>query len=398
MVNGTDAGTGHSLGEARWDNVDATDHLIRGGATRPLRSTVSAIVLAGSYRQALDPVSQLIRDPLLPIAQLPVISYPLAWLRSHPVVRDIVICANDATAAVRNYFGESGGVERACLQYYAEDHPRGPAGCVRDAAQLAPSGTIVVVEGSLLPSLDLDALLAAHVESGAAATTVVESERRTNGSARPRLPGGVYVFEREALDLVAPRGFQDIKQGLLERLYDSGARVHVREIAGVSPRIRDFASYSAASRWLVWTASRRSASYQGYVPVGEGMHHVSASVSPRATFVGPVLVGPDAIICDDAVVVGPTCVGPGAQIRERATVARSVLLEDSVVEARAYLDDSLLAPGTRIEAHAHVSRHVRLARETGTRVFTPTLRAAGGRGFGSVSQDPILARVASRGQ
>jgi mannose-1-phosphate guanylyltransferase len=323
--------------------------------------TVAAIVLAGSYRRALDPSARFLRDPLLPIAQLPLISFPIEWLDQSGVTDEIMLCAGDSTADVRQHFATAprrGGPE---LRFYKEDHPRGPAGCARDAAALTSAQTIVVLEGSLLPALDLRELLASHASSGAPVTTVVEVERRRQLSNRPRLPGGIYVFDRRVLEAVAPRGFHDIKQGLLERLHADGVPVHVHESAGVTPRVLDFGSYTAVSRWLIASANKRADRYPGFVPLDEGMQHHSARVSPSATFVGPVLVGPDVVVGDHAVVVGPTSLGAGTSVGEHAMVARSFLLDGARVGAGASVDASLVSWSVTIRAREEVRDQVRIA-------------------------------------
>lgn len=323
------------------------------------RGTIAAIILAGSHRRALDPSARFLRDPLLPIAQLPLISFPIEWLDQSGVADDIVVCAGDSTAAVRQHFAGTRGAG-AELRFYKEDHPRGPAGCARDAAAMTTADTIVVLEGSLLPALELPELLASHVRSGAPVTTVVEVERRRQLSNRPRLPGGIYIFDRRVLETVAARGFHDIKQGLLERLHADGVPVHVHESAGVTPRVIDFGSYSAVSRWLISTAGKRADRYPGFVPFEEGMRHRSARVSPTATFVGPVLVGPDVQVGDHAVVVGPTSLGAGTSVGEHAMVARSFLLDGARVGAGASVDASLVSWSVTIRAREEVRDQVRI--------------------------------------
>ena len=181
---------------------------------------VHGIVLAGSYYWGEGAFERLLRGPLLPVAQRPIITFPLAWLRAGGVPA-ATICANGSTPAVEHALGD-GTMLGMTLSYYTDPHPRGPAGCARDAAARMPADTYVLVEGAMIPSLDLRALLAAHWKAGAAASTVVEIDRRRATGAtttRHGAPGGIYILERHVLEGVSAAGFQDIKQGLLERLY-----------------------------------------------------------------------------------------------------------------------------------------------------------------------------------
>ena len=331
----------------------------------PPNDGVSGIVLAGSHHGGDGGFERVLRGPLMPVAQTPVIRYPLEWLRAGGI-RTATICANSETRNVRAVLGDGAHVGLE-LDYYADHTPRGPAGCARDAARLSASHTFVVVEGALIPSLDLHALLAAHRASRAAATIVVEIDRRrrTTGGERPRLPGGVYVFERRVLEGIAERGYHDIKQGLIERLHAGRERVAIHEVAGVSPRVLDAASYAAVNSWLITCAARRPTPLlDGYQPRGQGLHHPTASVHPDARLIGPVLLGAGARIEADVVIVGPASVGANTVIQSGALVSRSVIWDECVVGAHAIVDSSVLADRSRVGAAerrfaaVEVSQHV----------------------------------------
>ena len=331
------------------------DGRAHGGETR----TIQGIVLAGSYYWGEGIFERLLRGPLLPVAQRPLITFPLAWLRAGGV-STATICANSSTPMVEHALGDGASLGMT-LSYYADEQPRGPAGCARDAAVLTPADTYVLVEGAMIPSLDLGELLAAHWAAGAAASTVVEVDRRRAAVGTPRrgTPGGIYVFERHVLEGVPAAGFQDIKQGLLERLYDAGERVHVHEMRGLSPRILDYASYAAVSGWLIASAARRP-DFRDYVPVGDGLRHPTAAVDPSARLIGPVIIGPGASVGPDVVLVGPVSIGARTVIEARAVIARSSVWERCLVGAGALVDASLLAhtvviaPGERLMSAVEV--------------------------------------------
>ena len=66
-----------------------------------------------------------------------------------------------------------------------------------------------------------------------------------------QVPSGMYVFNREALDVVPGRGFYDIKEHLIPQLYRSGERVIAYPSEGASPRVLDASSYLAVNEWMV---------------------------------------------------------------------------------------------------------------------------------------------------
>jgi NDP-sugar pyrophosphorylase family protein len=311
---------------------------------------VCGIVLAGSYHWGDDAFGRMLRGPLLPVAQLPLICYPLRWLRAHGVQR-ATICANSSTPAVRGYLGAGRALSME-LDYVEDHEPRGPAGCVRDAVQTSTAETFVVAEGALIPSFDLTALLDAHKRSGAVATVAVETDRRRHavGGEPHRLPGGVYVFDRSVLDTIPDRGFHDIKQGLLDRLYTEGARVLTHEMPGISPRVLDYATYTSVSRWLIARAAERPEHLAAYQRVGEGLRHPTAEVDETAQIIGPVIIGPRARVEADAVLVGPTTIGADSVVESHAVVSRSIVWEGCRVSAGAVVDAALLADEAHVAA------------------------------------------------
>lgn len=320
----------------QWREHDGDDHV-------DPRRDVCGIVLAGSQNWGDGRFERMLRGPLLPVAQTPLICYSLDWLRLGGV-QSATICASRSTAAVREFLGAGLAVGIA-LDYVEDVQPRGPAGCAHDAARRSAASVFVVVEGSMIPSLDLAALLQAHATSGAAATVVVEIERRTRPGAmtEPRQPGGVYVFDRRVLDAVPARGYQDIKQGLLERLYAAGERVLTYEVRGIAPRVLDSSTYASVDRWLI-TEEIRSAHFLGdYERVGEALHHPTAVVHPTARIIGPVLLGAGVVVEANAVLIGPMSVGRQSVISANAVVSRSCIWEHCVIGAGANVDTSLLA-------------------------------------------------------
>ena len=326
---------------------------------------VAGIVLAGFQNWGDGRFERVLRGPLLPVAQTPLIRYSLDWLRLGGV-SSAIVCAGRATSAVRDCL-DIGSDIRIHLDYLEDLEPRGPAGCARDAMLRSTANVFVVVEGSMIPRLDLSALLESHRASKAAATVVVEIERRTRPGAgkEPRQAGGIYVFERRVLDGVPGRGYQDIKQGLLERLYAAGETVATYEVQGIAPRVLDAATYGSVGQWLITEEIRQPSFLVDYERVGEGLHHPTAIVHPSARLIGPILVGPYARIEPDAIIVGPTSIGAYTVIGAGAMVSRSTLWDDCAIGEHASVDGSILADA------ATVMRGEQLVATSHTPVVTP---------------------------
>jgi NDP-sugar pyrophosphorylase family protein len=306
------------------------------------------IVLAGQHTWMDSAFEALAARPLLPVLNQPLVSYAVLWLHEGGV-RDVTVCANGATRSVATRLREH-VPDDLNLAFHEDANPRGPAGCVRDAADDAD--TLVVADGTTIPLADLHDLLATHRATGAAATVVVHPEPVGASVDDRQRPTGIYIFDRRALQYIPARGFCDIKETLIPRLYRAGERTQAYRVREASPRVLDESTYLALNAWMVERLATLDAP-QGYVRTSDVLVHESARVASDAVCVGPVVLGPGAEVMSRATVVGPTTIGAGSRVAPGALVSRSAvwsrcLVGDDAVADRCILaDDCVVAPGTR---------------------------------------------------
>jgi NDP-sugar pyrophosphorylase family protein len=305
---------------------------------------LSAVVLAGTHHWSGSSFEKLAPRPLVPVALAPLISYSLCWLRQGGV-RPATICANGTSRAIEDKLG-NGSELRMELTYYHDGTPRGAAGCVRDAGVRTESETLVITDGTAVPTVDLAELLASHYASGAAVTAVVHREP---SPAAPPSPGGVYVFERRVLDHIPEAGFQDIKENLIPRLHRAGERVVTHETDGFCPHVLNAQTYLAVNQWMVQRLAEKRRAQED-----ESLIHPSAWVEPGALLVGPVQVGARARVQAGATIVGPTSIGAESTVCRNALVARSAVWsgcmvgEGSVVHGCIVGDGAVVPPVARL--------------------------------------------------
>jgi mannose-1-phosphate guanylyltransferase len=312
---------------------------------------VRGVVLAGVHAWGSCVLEEALCRPLLPVALRPLISYPLQWLQTAGVA-SASVCGNSDTVIMRRHLGH-GAALGISIEYYEDIMPRGPAGCARDAAIDTDADTIVVVDGTLVPSFDLKALLEKHARTGAAVTLVVARTSPEDAESEVFEPAGVFVFARRAFEAILPKGYQDIKETLIPALYRAGETISTFVIdAADALRVTDAASYLGVNMWTLQHASASDSPGAGYVRSGDAWVHSTATVDASAKLVGPVLVGPRSTIAEGALVVGPTTVGEGCQIGPRAVITRSALWNRVEVGAEAVLDQCILADGAHVEAEA----------------------------------------------
>lgn len=301
---------------------------------------IQGVVLAGVHAWGESALEQICPRPLLPVVGRPLVWYVLDWLSGGGICQ-LSICANSDTRVFRQCLG-TGDRSGLALDYYADLMPRGPAGCVRDAAR-ADADLVVVVEASVAARVNLDALLDAHREAGAALTTVVMGPGGTE-------PAGIYVLSRSALEEIPTRGYQDIKEMLIPKLYGQGKVILAWPADDRrNLRVRDAASYLAANSWALEGPSPAWTAPHGYRAMAGAWVHESAVVAASARLIGPIVIGPHCSVGAGATIVGTTTLGRGCRVGADAVISRSTLWNGCHVGAGAIIDHCVLVDGAAVE-------------------------------------------------
>ena len=203
---------------------------------------IEAIILAGGKAERLGDAAAGKPKALVSVGPRPLCSYQLEVLRRGGVERVIVSCALDKGELFEAELRVD-GIELAIVE---EPEPLGRGGGLRYAAGRREStGDIIALNGDELLDLDLEAMLAAHRTSGAAATIAVaplvsqfgvvdidDTDRVTGFREAPTLPFwvncGFYVLGEEAVARLPERG--DHERSTFPELAEEGKlRVHKHE-------------------------------------------------------------------------------------------------------------------------------------------------------------------------
>lgn len=311
--------------------------------SQPHAHCISGIVLAGAYPRGQSLFDRLRPRPLLPVAQMPLVAFPLRWL-AEGGIRSATVCSNSAGRAVRDALTGDPTLPLE-ISFHEDWMPRGAAGCVRDAAIETSDTTFIIVDGTTIPRVDIAGLLETHEVCKAALTVAVHHDPGQQKSASTLSPTGIYVFDRRILDFIPRKGFQDIKEGLVPRLHAAGERIVTHMGYGACPRIFDPATYLSVNHWMTSrvVSSRRATA--GYTLVEQALVHDSISLGRGARLVGPMVIGPGAVVAHDATLVGPLAIGANCYVGEKTLLSRTVLWDNCWVGAGVSLDRCVVADG-----------------------------------------------------
>lgn len=307
----------------------------------------TAFVLCAGWGERLQPLTNQIPKPLVPICGVPLCEFALARIAASGVERIVI-----------NTHRLSGEFIRLFPEYPSPSHYQGvpvffrnedvlleTAGGLKNVEDLLLPGPVLVHNGDILAELDLATLFAAHAGSGTLCTLAL----RSSG-------GPMQVGFDAARGLVTDvRG--ELGSGDPRFLY-TGVCVVAPELLGLIPRA------TPVSFVPVWLEALRSGKKIGGVVIDGGVwrdignigeymrvHADLASgevkIDPPTTAPSdwPVWRMPGADIDDGAVMNGWTWCGPACHVGAGARVADSVLWAGSRVESNAIVVNSVVREG-----------------------------------------------------
>ena len=234
---------------------------------------MQAIVLVGGEGTRFRPFTYGTPKPMVPIIGVPFLARTMERL-FHAGIHDVILPAGYMPQAIIDYFGDGSRIGMK-ITYVIEETPLGTAGALKNVEQYI-TGPFFVLNGDVLTSLDLRAMLAEHERKGGIGALAPHSRR---GSLRVRLRrarqrriasplsrsrraktaptneinAGTYLFEREMLDMIPAGRNVSIERETFPKIIASGKgllRLHDERLLDRSRQAR------AISRARTATCSR----------------------------------------------------------------------------------------------------------------------------------------------
>ncbi len=335
---------------------------------------MKAVVLVGGAGTRLRPLTYSTPKPLLPIANQAFLERQLAWLASHGV-DEVVLSLGYLPDAFEAHFPDHrfGDLK---LRYAVEDQPLGTAGAIRFATR-GIDERVVVCNGDVLTTLDLDALVAFHDDRGAEATihlTQVEDpsafgvvptrhdgevvafvEKPPKGVAPTNwINAGTYVLEPSVLARIPDRLTVSIERETFPRMLDESSRLYAMSSDAYWIDIGTPEKYLQAHRDVL-EAALGGAPAPGARERSPGIWvQGSPEIHDEARIEAPALIGDAAVVGEGARIVG-SVLGAGVTVGPGARLLRSVVHDGAMILDDAEAIDSVIGKGATLGAGAIVS-------------------------------------------
>lgn len=338
---------------------------------------MKAMILAAGKGTRVRPLTYVVPKPMIPLLGRPVMEFLIDHLRTYGF-DEIVINTSYLADQIQDYFRDGSRFDVQIA--YSFEGELAADGSMRDVALGSAGGlrriqdfsgffdeTFVVMCGDALVDVDLGAALRFHRRSGAMATIVVKEvapedvssygivvtdeygrirsfqEKPAPTEALSRTANtGIYIFEPSVFAHIPPGETFDIGSQLFPRLLEAGA---------------PFYAVSLPFEWVdigrtsdFWDATMRllrgeiaSARIPGREVAPGIFTGVNVSLPQDLSRIdGPVWIGGSASIADKAVIVGPVAIGPGAVIEAGAHIEHSIIWDYTRVSAYATLRNQIV--------------------------------------------------------
>jgi mannose-1-phosphate guanylyltransferase len=303
---------------------------------------------------------------MVPIMNVPFLERTLLRLKAAGI-DDVILPAGYLPAAISSYFGDGSRLGLR-IKYVVEETPLGTAGAIKNVAAHI-TGPFFVLNGDVLTSLDLRAMLDVHRRTGGMGvlhlirvedpsafgcvvndadgkvTAFVEKPKREEAPTN-EVNAGTYLLDPAILDLI-PAG----------RMVSIERETFPLVVAGSKPLY----AFTTNDYWIdlgspqAYLRAHRNV-FDGAMVLDDkkGDQGPGAKEAPPGSLISPVFVGSGVRIAPSAT-VGPYAVlGDGCRVAAGARISDSVIWDGVSVEDGVTIDGSIVASGALIGSGAIV--------------------------------------------
>ena len=201
-----------------------------------------AVILAGGRGTRLAPYTTVFPKPLVPVGELPIIEIILRQLQAQGINR-VTLAVGYLAELIRAYLEQRSEVFHSLsIDYVSELSPTGTAGAIGSIPDLADEPFFLVMNGDVLTTIDLAAMIEHHVSTGSdmtiacAARSVkidlgvleINDGLVTGYREKPSIPYdvsmGVYLYSPRAHSWIQPGVYLDFPD-LILKMIAAGQRV-----------------------------------------------------------------------------------------------------------------------------------------------------------------------------
>ncbi|MDD3014262.1 MAG: NDP-sugar synthase [Candidatus Gastranaerophilales bacterium] len=328
-----------------------------------------AMIMAAGAGTRLDPLTQKIPKPMVPIANRPIIELILSHIKKFGI-NDVIANTHTLAESIHERFTGNNGLG-INFNYVYEKELSGTAGGVKKCERFfEPDETFLVISGDALTDIDLNAFIKKHKSSGALASmalkrvplsevknfgvVVVDDKSRVIGfqekpdvdKARSTLVNtGIYVFESKIFKYIPEGVFYDFAKNVFPVLMANNELLCAHVVDEYWSDIGTINQYRSSSYDILTGKVHINLPY---TKSETGWISKDSEISPKSVFNGKVIIGNNTMVEDGTRFLGNNIIGSNCVIGENVQLRNTIIWDNVVIEKGTRLDGCIIANNARI--------------------------------------------------
>lgn len=352
---------------------------------------MKAIILLGGKGTRLLPLTITTPKPLVPLLNRPFITYQIELLKKYGI-DEVIFSLGHLSKKIKDFL-ESRKDWGIPIKYVIEKEPLGTAGAVKNAESLLGREAFLVLNGDTLTSIDLASFISfsrkrkarasialavvddptpyglVKINKGGDIEQFLEKPNWAEASGCKTINAGIYMFERDVLSYIPPRRNFSLERELFPILLQRGEK---------------FLGYVTKEYWLdIGTLEKYKQVHKDILekkitfsfPLFKRLKdnvwfEGDSRISPRAKLVGPIMLGKNCKIADDAEISPFSVIGENCIIENGATIINSIVLEGTTIGREVRMEGCIVGKYCQIEDNVTISEGVVIGDRSVVKAFS----------------------------
>ena len=309
---------------------------------------MKALFLAGGFGTRLQPLTNDLPKPMVPIMTKPLLEQNMLKLKEHGV-DEVILCTHFHHEKIEDYFGD-GSQLGLKIHYVREDEPLGTGGAIKNAEEFFDD-TFIVFNSDILTDIDITNMLQFHKEKKAAVTIaathvdnpsaygVIEYNSESyieSFTEKPQLSeiksayinAGIYIFEPQVLKEIPAHKNVSIERETYPLLLQKKYSMAIYKSDAYWMDIGTIEKYIEAHQDVLNKKCRLTYDNEFYPEKYIGKNTV---ISPTAKIFEPVHIGENVTIEAFATIGPHTVIGDDCKVGIHSSVVNSILWNEMEV-------------------------------------------------------------------
>lgn len=318
---------------------------------------MKALFLAGGMGTRLQPLTDNLPKPMVPILNKPLLERTIVELKKCGIT-EIVISTCFQPDYIKNYFGD--GTDRNMkINYTVEETPMGTGGAIKMAEKYFTE-SFIVFNSDILTDINFSKMIAFHKSKNAIATIAVTEvkntsiygviEYDTDGYAsvfieKPKqgescsnsINAGIYIFEPEIFQEIAEDRAVSIEREIFPKLLAQKKRISIYQSNCYWMDIGTIEKYRQA-HWDIMNGKCKLV--EGDFTNNKIHYGTNVFLHPSSKIIGPAYIG-DNVTIASGVIINHSVIGDNVSIEPNSKIIGSIIWDRVMIRTDAYLEDSV---------------------------------------------------------